>query len=376
MKVVAFAEDFYPMVSGGAHTRWRFCHLATERGHEVTALTPRREETPRRERVDGVNIVRPFPAKPAGMPAISGVARAFRFLFSFVLLGYALWFLWRREFDVLHSASASTHWVAKLCSLAYGTPLISFVGYTPSVRGEFEWTPAFVRERFNFRLCMGRVVFCRSESVKRVIERSGNADVRVLHGILHADRVEEAVDTNVTAVRDQYGITDDARLLVFVGRFVPIKGPVSAVEVLAELPETHHLVMLGDGPEREAVESLVRRRDLQNRVSLPGEVPHGEALRTMWAADGLLVTSEAESYSTVALEALALGATVFGTPVGVLRDVVHPRLHVGSLEDIAGAVERVAPERTGELDEDVIRRFSMERYADDLLDACVDLGGA
>jgi glycosyltransferase involved in cell wall biosynthesis len=374
--VVVFAEDFYPMVSGGAHTRCRFCQLAAERGHRVTVLTPRREGTPRRERVDGVDIVRPFSAKPAGMPAYSAVARAFRFLFSFALFGYALWFLRRREFDVLHSASASTHWVAKLCSLAYGTPLVSFVGYTPSVRGEFEWTPAFLRERFNFRLCMGRVVFCRSESVKRVIERSGNADVRVLHGILHADRVERAVDADVTAVRDRYGAPDGGRLLVFVGRFVPIKGPVSAVEVVADLPETYHLVMLGDGPEREAVESLVHRWGLQNRVSIPGEVPHDEALRTMWAADGLLVTSEAESYSTVALEALALGATVFGTPVGVLRDVEHPRLHVEPLDELAGAVERVTPERTGELDEGVLGRFSMERYADDLLGACVELGGA
>jgi glycosyltransferase involved in cell wall biosynthesis len=349
--------------------------LAAERGHKVTVLTPRREETPRRERVDGVDIVRPFPAKPAGMPAYSAVARVFRFLFSFALLGYALWFLWEREFDVLHSASASTHWVAKLCSVVYDRPLVSFVGYTPSVRGAFEWTPAFVRERFNFRLCMGEVVFCRSKSVKRVIERSGNSDVRVLHGILHTERVEAAVDADVGAVRERYGLPEDARLLVFVGRFVPIKGPVRAVNVVADLPETYHLVMLGDGPEREAVESAVQRRGLRDRVSLPGTVPHDEALQTMWAAEGLLVTSEAESYSTVALEALALGSTVFGTAVGVLRDIEHSRLHVESLDELARAVERVAPERTGNIDEDVLRRFSMERYADDLLDACVETGG-
>jgi glycosyltransferase involved in cell wall biosynthesis len=373
--IVVFAEDFYPIISGGAHTRWRFCQLSAERGHEMTVLTPRREETPRRERVDGVDIVRPFPAKPARMPAYSAVARVFRFLFSFALLGYALWFLRSQEFDVLHSASASTHWVAKLCSVVYGTPLVSFVGYTPSVRGEFEWTPAFLRERFNFRLCMGEVVFCRSESVKRVIERAGNDDVRVLHGILNAELLRDAATASRREIRQQYSIPQDATLLVFVGRLVPIKNPIGAIEVLHELPSEYYLVVIGDGPARERAETAALELGVNARATFLGEVPHESALEMIWAADYSLLTSKAESYPTVVFESLALDNHAFTTPVGVLRELSHPRLHVEPLDELARVVDDVEPERTGHLDESVVERFSMERHTDDLLAACVELGG-
>jgi glycosyltransferase involved in cell wall biosynthesis len=246
--LVVLAEDFYPTVSGGAHTRWRFCQLAAERGHAVTALTPRREGTSGHEIVDGVEIVRPFPAKPASLPAYTTLARAFRLAFSVALFVYALWLLRGRRVDAVHSASASTHWVGRALAALRDRPLVSFVGYTPSVRSSFAWTPAFLRERFNFRVCMGETVFCRSSRVKRVLERSGNDDVRVLHGTVHAERIRAAAGTDPGTVRERYGIPEGARLLVFAGRLVPIKTPVRAVEVVADLPGEYHLLVLGDGP--------------------------------------------------------------------------------------------------------------------------------
>jgi glycosyltransferase involved in cell wall biosynthesis len=367
--VVVLAEDFYPMVSGGAHTRWRFAQLAVERGHGVTVLTPQREDTPRHERVDGVEIVRPFPAKPASLPAYAALARVFRLIFSIALFAYALWFLRDRRIDALHPASASMHWAGKALATIYGRPLVSFVGYTPSVRSSFEWTPAFVRERFNFRYCMGETVLCRSERVKRVIERAGNDDVRVLHGILHEERVRAAAGIDPVDVRERYGVPKAARLLVFAGRLVPIKAPVRAVEVVASLPEEYRLLMIGDGPEREAVERAIDERGVGERVTLAGEVEHEAALAAMWAAEGLLLTSNAEAYPTVVFEALALGGAVFGTPVGVLTELDLPRLRTVPAEQLAATIDEATPRRAGAVDEAVLARFSMERYTDDLLEA-------
>jgi len=369
MHVVVLAEDFYPMVSGGAHERWRFCQLAAERGHAVTVLTPRREGTPRRERVDGVDVRRPFPAKPAALPAYTGLARLFRLAFSVALFVYALAVLSRLRFDAVHSASASTHWVGKALAAVYDRPLVTLVGYTPSVRSEFRWTPAFVRERVNFRFCTGEVVFCRSERVKRVLERAGNEDVRVLHGILHAERVRAAAEADPAAVRERYGVPEEDRLLVFAGRLVPIKAPVRAVGVAAALPEAYHLLVLGDGPERAALQRAVRERGVGDRVTLAGEVDHGAALAALWAADGLLLCSDAEAYPTVVFEALALGSAAFATPVGVLTELDLPRLMTAPADGLAAAIAEARPERAGAVDAAVLTRFSMERYAEDLLDA-------
>jgi hypothetical protein len=162
MRLLVLAEDFYPNVSGGAHARFRFCQLAVRSGYDVTVFTPAREGTDSHETVDGVEIRRPFPAKPASTPAYATLAILTRTVYSFVLFWYLLWWLRGRRFDGIHSASHSMHWVGKLLSLAYRLPLVSFVGYTPSANGSFHFRPNFVRERVNFRLFMGSHVFCRS----------------------------------------------------------------------------------------------------------------------------------------------------------------------------------------------------------------------
>ena len=232
--LVVLAEDFYPYISGGALTRWRFCKLAADRGHRVTVFTPRERDTSRRETVEGVEIIRPFRSKPPNFDTHAFVSLITRVLFAGPLLVYLAWWGRGESIDGVHSASHSLHWVAKLVSGAWTAPLVTMVGYTPSLLGSFRPTPSFLRERFNFQFCMGEVVFCRTAKIRDLIAASCDADVAVVHGILDAERIRSvAASVDADETREQYDLPTDAPLLAGVGRLVDIKNHEAALELLA-----------------------------------------------------------------------------------------------------------------------------------------------
>jgi hypothetical protein len=109
MNLLVLTEDFYPSVSGGAHARWRFAQIATQRGHNVTVVTPRQPNTPKAETVDGVEIVRPFPAKPSPLPPASLIATGTRIFHSGAVFAWLQWWARNRQFDAVYSVETLQH---------------------------------------------------------------------------------------------------------------------------------------------------------------------------------------------------------------------------------------------------------------------------
>ncbi len=106
------------------------------------------------------------------------------------------------------------------------------------------------------------------------------------------------------ALRNAY--RGDAPLLVTVGRLVKSKRVDRAIRYAAA--KAARLVVVGDGPERDALEELSRA--LRVRPTFVGTVLRNEAVAWIGAADTLLIASESEGLSTVEREANALKTAV------------------------------------------------------------------
>ncbi len=106
----------------------------------------------------------------------------------------------------------------------------------------------------------------------------------------------------------------------FIGRLDPIKRIPDLLEALSILDSQIHLDIYGDGSERQRLEHLVNRLNLNARVTFHGAVarPH-EALA---AIDLLVLPSQAEGFGLVLIEAMAAGVPVIGTDVPGIRDVI------------------------------------------------------
>ncbi|WP_231190044.1 glycosyltransferase family 4 protein [Haladaptatus sp. DYF46] len=373
MHIVVLAEEFYPKISGGALVRWHFCRRAAEQGHDVTVFTPKQDGTPASETVDGVEIRRPLPSKPSGYPNYAPVSILTRVLYSILMLPLVARYLYANEASAVHSTSHALYWTGTVLSKLFRLPHVTFVGYTPSMDSSFTVSPRFVLERVNFRFWMGDVAFCRSPEVKGILEATSSASAEILHGNLQTEQIERVVDgLDANRIRNRHGVAPDSNLVVFVGRLVPIKNPTAIIDIAKKLPPEYEVLVIGDGPEEQAVANKIQLEDLEARVELVGRLPHDETLRTIAAADALLLTSDAEAYPTVVFESLAVNTEVFTTPVGILPHLSHDRLHTGSLNDLPRIIEKSDLTVTTGIDEQTLGRYSMRAYTDRLLTAASD----
>jgi N-acetyl-alpha-D-glucosaminyl L-malate synthase BshA len=104
------------------------------------------------------------------------------------------------------------------------------------------------------------------------------------------------------------------------------------------------LVLIGDGPERTKVETLVRELGLADSVRFLGK--QLDFVEVLQNCDVFLLPSQTESFGLAALEALSCGVPVVASRVGGLPEVVDHEetgllVEVGDIAAMAQAVRRL-----------------------------------
>ncbi len=103
--------------------------------------------------------------------------------------------------------------------------------------------------------------------------------------------------------------------LVTVAHLVPRKRQGDVIRALWILRDRHprlrHLVV-GDGPDRRALEGLARRLGLEDRVEFAGQLPNPEALQAAWAGHLFVLPSVDEAFGVAYVEAMAGGVPAIG----------------------------------------------------------------
>ena len=121
------------------------------------------------------------------------------------------------------------------------------------------------------------------------------------------------------AARRALGLTRPT--LLAVGNLVGLKRHRMMIEALVGLP-TVDLVIVGDGPERTAIEALARARRVADRVRLLGHLPQDRLPDVYSAADLLLLVSTHEGWPNVLLESMACGTPVIVSGIDGIADIV------------------------------------------------------
>ena len=138
------------------------------------------------------------------------------------------------------------------------------------------------------------------------------------------------------------------RDLAFLGRLVSSKGAHILIEALARVKKSQlkpNLTIIGDGPERGALEELVRQLKLDDRVSFVGFIPTTDVAKTLQRQKVLVVPSIwNEGFGVVALEGIATGCVVVGSDSGGLPEAIGPCgliVQTGKPAALAFAIEQV-----------------------------------
>lgn len=195
------------------------------------------------------------------------------------------------------------------------------------------------------------------------------ADLGAYPSLRNATAIPNPVDLSAAS-----GGVAREKVILAVGRLSPEKGMDLLVEAFSHIVDRRgfKLRVAGEGPERTALEALIRERGLEGEVELLGR--RADVYSLYEAASFLVLPSRYEGFGMVLVEAMAFGCPVvaFDCPCGpaeVVRDGVDGLLVPnGDVKALAATMERMMGDealrdRLGRSGPEVRERFSIEKVA-------------
>jgi len=159
------------------------------------------------------------------------------------------------------------------------------------------------------------------------------------------------------ALRGQLGI--ESFTVLSVGNLVPLKGHDLVIRAVSELPGIH-LLIIGEGPEKDSLMAAIERHGIEDRVQLLGVLQQTQLKDYYGAADLLGLASEREGWANVLLESMACGTPVVATNIWGTPEVVRTadagRLVERDVESIKRGIEQSAEQN--------LCRKAVRRYAE------------
>lgn len=304
---ILFVNYEYPPLGGGGGVvnAWLAEELAKR--HEVTVLTSGAFDLPDREVNGNVEIVR-TPTYFRRQMAVANMPSMAAFILGAGRRGRKL--VRRREFDVVntHFAIPSGPVGVSLARLGALPNVLSVHGgdlYDPTkwlsphrhaalrvlVRSVLRWADAVVGQSRN-----------TNANLRRYYDDSIDPHLIPL-GIPRPPRP--------AADRRQLGLAADEFVMITIGRLVARKGTDQLVNLLARLDGTRtRLVVVGEGPELEALRRQAGTLGVSERVTFTGFVTDRQKIDWLAASDLYVSTSQHEGFGLVFLEAMAQGVPI------------------------------------------------------------------
>jgi glycosyltransferase involved in cell wall biosynthesis len=221
-----------------------------------------------------------------------------------------------------------SHWVSRAVALAddsYPQPARSIYALVD------RWT-----------LARADGIVAVSEASKRRMVATQGLRAERITVIPNGVRVPQVSADERAAARHELGV-GDTLVVGGVGQLIPRKAFEVLVDAVAQLPEPRPpLVILGDGPERQRLET--RARDAGVRLVLPGfrEDPY----RFIAGFDISVLPSKAEGMPLVVLESMALGVACIASAVAGTPEIIEDGrtgllVPAGDAEALTGALRRL-----------------------------------
>lgn len=110
-----------------------------------------------------------------------------------------------------------------------------------------------------------------------------------------------------------------------VGRMVPVKNQstlLHAFDTLVDDQSNAELILIGNGPLRDDLESLAHDLNINERVQFTGNIPRNHVYRYFAQSDIFTMSSHSEGFCVAAVEAMAAGLPVVVSDIPVFHEVV------------------------------------------------------
>lgn len=319
MKIALMTNNYKPIIGGVPISIERLAAGLEKLGHEVKIFAPSYEEQQEEEQVFRYatlmnhfigGIVLPNPFDPE-------IEREFR----------------ENSYDIIHVhhpmliGRTAVHLSRKYhipLVFTYHTRYEQYIKYYTKGIGRMDGIMSLYLRAF-FRHC--DLVFAPTAGMRQYLTdqcRLIPEKVEILPTGIQQKNLS-ATSEQEKAVRKQYD-AENMPLLITVSRMAHEKNVVFLLESLERVKTLYgkpfRMLMIGDGPDREALRRRSRELGLEDTVVFTGAIPNDRMAPYYKAADGFLFASKTETQGIVILESFAGGTPVVAVRASGVEDLV------------------------------------------------------
>jgi L-malate glycosyltransferase len=312
MRVLVISHEYPPIGGGGGKVVQDLCSGLAARGHQIFLLTALWKNLPVKEGIGNLTIER--------LP--SGRSQSFRADFR-TMLTFIWKCFWRglkviREWhpDLIHAHFAVPSGAAALAlSVFTGKPYVITVhgGDTPG------GAPEKTSRWFRFVLPLSKPVWKHASAIAAV--SSQTRDLALMHYPVEIQVIPNGIDPS--AYTPGKFSQNKTPMIIYMGRFSPEKNPLAVPETLKDLlSDDWNCIMLGDGPQMDALKALITAYHMEERFILPGWVEPDDVKNWMEKSDIMLMPSLRDAMPMAGLQGLAMGLAIVASDIGSIPDLV------------------------------------------------------
>ncbi|MCJ7443483.1 MAG: glycosyltransferase family 4 protein [Methanotrichaceae archaeon] len=332
LRIAYFVQEYTPKIVGGLGTYAQYmCTALADLGHEITIFTLNDGTLKTEENIGGVEIYRPMTINiPRGvldslLPhdihhwGIPGIV-----LYNIFSAAKFIDLIKkeRKQFDIIVVHDWLSGIAGMIAENNTDLPLVFHLHSTEPGRalGNGSQTIASIEEK-------------TGEAAKRIITVSFAMEedlinqgfdprkIRVCWNGVDTQKYDpkKVTDEERLAIRRKYQIEDYEKMLLFIGRLIPVKGVIELVEAMTMVKDPKvKLVILGQGDLEGTVANLISQLELTDKIKTCFEfVPEEERIRHLAACNIAVFPSKYEPFGIVALEAMAMEKPVIVEASGI-----------------------------------------------------------
>jgi glycosyltransferase involved in cell wall biosynthesis len=318
MNILVVNYEYPPIGGGGGVICKDISEEIASKGHRVTVVTSHYDSLPMHETLNGVTIIR-LPVVMRGKKDVASILS----MISYVPLCIrkATSILRRERFDVINTHFAIPSGPAgQYISDKYGIPNVL------SIHGGDIFDPSKLLSPHD-TVGLKQTVRTMLKKADRVIAQSSDtkSNAEKYYGV---DRKIDIVplgirpNTHPTKSRHDLGLPAGRYVFSTIGRLIKRKNIGDLLHIFKEIQISTPSVLLimGDGPEKDFIETRIRDLRMEGAVRLLGNVSDEQKYEYLNASDGYLSTAIHEGFGIVFLEAMECGLPVICYDRGGQRD--------------------------------------------------------